>query len=74
MKAGICTGTLTLVATIVLSACSERGSMEDGAIESEAMRGMEGMTATGSGEHVALGTVHSIDRAAGTIMAIETAK
>ena len=67
MKSAIRAVTLAALTAIILGACGEQGSMERGAMQSEAMPGMEGMMATGGGEHVALGTVNSIDRAAGTI-------
>lgn len=54
-----------LTASLAFVGCGEPASMSEGSAETGAMQGMD--SAQGGDEHVAQGTVNSIDRTAGTI-------
>jgi Cu/Ag efflux protein CusF len=64
MKYGI-QSLLAATAALALAGCGESAQMSEGSAETGAMPGMD--RAQGDGEHVAQGTVNSIDRTAGTV-------
>ena len=56
---------VVVTAALALVGCGEPAQMSDGSAETGAMPGMD--RAQGADEHVAQGTVNSIDRVAGTV-------
>ena len=57
---------IAVIAPLVLVGCGERAPMDEGSAQSGEMPGMETRADT-SAEHTALGTLNSVDRAAGTV-------